>query len=140
MPPPAVNGFVCPMTPGHTQFIDSWGYPRSGGRTHQGTDMMAPWDEPLFAVESGVIDTDSGGIGGNHIWLDGDSGVGYYYAHLNSFAVSNGARVAQGDVIGYNGATGNAAGGAPHVHFQLHPSGRGGSAINPYPTLAAACF
>jgi murein DD-endopeptidase MepM/ murein hydrolase activator NlpD len=138
--PPVVGGFVCPMTPGHTQFIDSWGYPRSGGRTHQGTDMMAPWDEPVFAVESGVIDTDSGGIGGNHIWLAGDSGTGYYYAHLNGFAVSDGTRVAQGDLIGYNGATGNAAGGAPHVHFQLHPGGRSSSAVNPYPTLAAACF
>ena len=137
-PPPTVNGFLCPMTPGQTQFIDSWGFPRSGGRTHQGTDMMAPWDEPVFAVESGVIDADSGGIGGNNIWLAGDSGTGYYYAHLNGFAVSDGARVGQGDLVGYNGATGNAAGGAPHVHFQLHPGG--GSPINPYPTLAAACF
>lgn len=138
--PPVVDGFVCPMTPGHTQFIDSWGFPRSGGRTHQGTDMMAPLDEPVFAVASGVIENDTGGLGGNHIWLASDSGPAYYYAHLDGFAVSNGARVAQGDLIGYNGATGNAAGGAPHVHFEIHPGGRGSSAVNPYPTVAGACF
>jgi murein DD-endopeptidase MepM/ murein hydrolase activator NlpD len=133
-------GIRCPFDRGRTQFIDSWGFARSGGRSHKGADMMAAWDEPVYAVESGVVAVENHGIGGKHIWLTGGSGTGYYYAHLNSFAVANGQRVSKGEVIGFNGNSGNAAGGAPHVHFQIHPGGRGRPAVNPYPTLAPACF
>lgn len=62
---------VCPFTPGQTQFIDSWGYPRSGGRTHKGTDLFAVLDEPVYAVVGGVIDVGNGGLGGKTIWLAG---------------------------------------------------------------------
>lgn len=138
--PQATSGFICPMTPGATSFIDSWGFPRSGGRRHKGTDMMAGWNEPVFAVASGSVYVRNGGLGGKIIWLSADNGTGYYYAHLNDWAVSSGARVSRGQVIGYNGNTGNARGGAPHVHFEIHPGGRGAPAVNPYPTLASACF
>lgn len=134
-------GIVCPFDRGQTQFIDSWGYPRSGGRSHQGTDMMAPWDVPVYAVEAGtILESTQHGIGGKHIWLQGQSGTAYYYAHLNSLLAGEGASVSQGQQIGTNGNSGNAAGGAPHVHLQVHPSGRGGPAINPYPRVAGVCF
>lgn len=138
--PQSTSGFICPMTPGRTSFIDSWGFARSGGRAHKGTDLMAAFNEPVFAVAGGTVSLRSGGLGGKSIWLSADNGTGYYYAHLNDWAVGNGARVSRGQTIGYNGNTGNATGGSPHVHFEIHPGGRGGSAVNPYPTLASACF
>ena len=132
--------FICPFTPGRTSFRDTWGAPRSGGRTHKGTDMFAAWNEPVYAVASGTVVTRVGGLGGYAIWLTADNGIAYYYAHLASFNVKSGQRVTQGQTIGFNGNSGNAMGGAPHVHFQIHPGGRGTPAVNPYPTLAAACF
>ncbi|MFP5333337.1 MAG: peptidoglycan DD-metalloendopeptidase family protein [Acidimicrobiia bacterium] len=132
-----IEGFRCPM-PG-SSFIDSWGFPRSGGRTHKGVDMFHRWDAPIVAVTNGRVWLGNGGLGGKTIWLTGDDGYAYYYAHLSGFNVSSGQRVSAGDVIGYNGDTGNARGGAPHLHFEIHPGGRGARAVNPYPTVAAAC-
>jgi len=134
-----VGSFICPFTPARTSFINSWGYPRSGGRRHKGTDMFAAWDEPMYAVAAGRVITGSSGLGGKTIWLIANNGIGYYYAHLSGFNVSSGASVGQGQTIGFNGDTGNARGGSPHLHFEIHPGGRGSAAVNPYPTLASAC-
>jgi murein DD-endopeptidase MepM/ murein hydrolase activator NlpD len=136
-PPSATPGFICPF-PG-SRFIDSWGYPRSGGRTHKGTDMMGPYGASLYAVASGTVSVGNGGLGGKTVWLTAENGTAYYYAHLSDWNVSSGQRVGKGDVVGFNGNTGNAAGGAPHLHFEIHPYGRGSAAVNPYPTLVRAC-
>ncbi len=134
-----VGSFICPFTPGRTQFTNSWGAPRSGGRGHRGTDMFAPWNEPMYAVASGTVYIRNGGLGGKVIWLTANNGVAYYYAHLNDWNVGNGQRVNQGQTIGFNGDSGNARGGRPHLHFEIHPGGRGSPAVNPYPTLISAC-
>lgn len=134
-------GFVCPMNPGATSFINDWGFPRSGGRSHRGNDLFAPKRQPVVAVSSGSITLTRGGLGGIGIWLSANNGVDYYYAHLDGYArgIQNGVHVTRGQVIAYNGNTGNAYGGAPHVHFQLHPNGRTRAPVNPYPTLTRAC-
>lgn len=135
----ATSGFICPMKPGRTSFIDSWGYARSGGRAHKGTDLMADWNETIFAVADGSVSIRSGGLGGKTLWLVADNGTAYYYAHMADWAVTSG-RVSRGQAVGYNGDTGNARGGHPHLHFEIHPGGRGSAAVNPYPTVASACF
>ena len=136
-----VKGFVFPVQ-GEVEFIDSWGYPRMTGTSsahwHQGTDIFAPRGTPLVAAESGVLERIGvASLGGNKLWVKGDSGTHYYYAHLTAFVAGahDGMRVNAGDVVGYVGDTGNAAGTPPHLHFEVHPDG--GGAVNPYPLLKA---
>jgi murein DD-endopeptidase MepM/ murein hydrolase activator NlpD len=133
-----VGHFICPFTPGRTSFIDSWGFPRPGGRTHKGVDMFAARGEPMYAVQSGRVTVSSNSLGGKVIYLRADTGHTYYYAHLDGWAVSNGQHVDQRQTIGYNGNTGNARATSPHLHFEIRPNG--GAPVNPYPTVRAACY
>lgn len=137
-----VDGFVFPVA-ADVEFIDSWGYPRMTGTAsahwHEGTDIFAAYGSPLVASENGVIERlGSASLGGNKLWVAGESGTKYYYAHLSAFAVgiTDGTKVRAGEVVGYVGDTGNAKGTSPHLHFEIHPDG--GDAVNPYPLLKAA--
>jgi peptidoglycan LD-endopeptidase LytH len=133
--------YACPLDRHLTHFVDSWGFPRSGGRSHKGTDIMGPMGAPVYAFTSGVISRHSNSrLGGISLYLRGDDGNTYFYTHLQGYAPRGGVgnRVQAGEHIAYNGDTGNARGGPPHIHFERHPGG--GSAVNPYPYLAAACF
>ncbi len=135
-PPPPSNagsGIVCPVAGPHA-FADTWGAPRSGGRSHEGVDMMAARGVPLVAVESGYAQFKTTRLGGNSVWLNGNSGTRYFYAHLSSWAGSS-RNVSKGEVIGYVGATGNTS--VNHLHFEIHPGG--GAAVNPYPYVRAVC-
>jgi len=137
--PPQAAGQVCPVG-GFTSFTDTWSAPRSGGRSHQGVDMLGARWTPLVAVESGaILRTGSGGLGGISIWLKGTSGNQFYYAHLE--ALANGLRVGQavqvGALIGYMGTSGNAPDYIPHLHFEYHPGG--GAAVDPYPLVKGLC-
>jgi peptidoglycan LD-endopeptidase LytH len=134
-PPPPSSSFVCPVQGPHT-FIDSWGYPRSGGRSHQGVDMMASRGVPTVAPVSGRVEHRGNSLGGLSWYVYGDNGHRYYGTHLSAYANVGAGHVTAGTVIGYVGDTGNAAGN-PHLHFEIHPNG--GAPVNPYPTVAAAC-
>lgn len=123
----------CPV-PG-ARFMNDWGFPRSGGRFHEGNDLFAPRGTAVLATVSGTVVQTIGAIGGRQVKLAGSDGGSYYYTHLDGFGAAG--QVSAGDVIGYVGNTGNAAGGPPHVHFEVHPGG--GAAENPYPRIAPVC-
>jgi murein DD-endopeptidase MepM/ murein hydrolase activator NlpD len=137
--PVPVGGLVCPVQGPH-HFRDTWGAPRSGGRTHMGVDMMADRGTPLVAIESGTVGRlSNGGLGGITVWLLGDSGTEYYYAHMDAWdpGLAQGQRVPIGGALGTVGSTGNAPDAWPHLHFEIHPNG--GDAVNPFPTVDAIC-
>jgi peptidoglycan LD-endopeptidase LytH len=128
-----VDVIACPVI-GGSAWGDTWGAPRSGGRRHQGVDMLAPIGTPLVAVVSGLTEHRTNRLGGITITLLGDNGNRYYYAHLDAYEGAEG-RVGQGQVIGYLGDTGNAT-GVPHLHFEVRPNG--GVPVNPTPSVRAA--
>lgn len=129
------RGVACPVA-GSTYFIDTWGYPRSGGRTHKGTDMIAARNTPLVAMNSGTVRLNSHSLGGRQVYVYGDDGITYYYAHLSKWpsGLTTGQRVSKGQVIGYVGRTGNATTNVLHLGLIA-----GGIYVNPYPTVRAAC-
>ncbi len=129
--------FACPVEPPYS-YTDTWGAARSGGRVHLGTDIMAPSGAKELAYADGVVsDEHSNTLGGIVLYLQGDNGDEYYYAHLSGYAVAEGARVKAGQAVGYVGNTGDARYTAAHLHFEVHPGG--GSPVNPYPYVKRVC-
>ena len=129
-----LDAIICPIL-GPSAYGDTWGAPRSGGRRHQGVDMLAPTGTPLQAVVSGFLAQNALQVlGGITMSLVGDNGNRYYYGHLSAYEGLPG-RVEQGQVIGYIGDTGNAI-GVPHLHFEIHPNL--GGPVNPTPSVRAA--
>jgi peptidoglycan LD-endopeptidase LytH len=123
---------ACPA-PG-TSFTDTFGAPRSGGRTHAGVDMMGGYGTPVYAALPGTVSHSSSSLGGNQAYVHSSGGTYTFYAHLQGFSDASGS-VSAGTLIGYIGDTGNAA-GTPHLHFEYHP---GGVLVNPTPYVAAVC-
>ena len=136
LPPSSTPGVVCPVA-GNTWFVNTWGAPRSGGRTHKGVDMAAARGTPLVAMDNGKIRLGWHYAGGRQVYVYADNGTFYYYAHLSGYAsgLSSGQRVAKGQTIGYVGSTGNAS--TSHLHLGMGP--RSGVYVNPYPTVAGVC-
>jgi murein DD-endopeptidase MepM/ murein hydrolase activator NlpD len=89
---------------------------------HEGVDIAAPEGTPVHAVMSGTVRfAGAHGGYGNVVYLD-HGGSTTVYAHLRSIAVTRGARVGNGEVIGEVGRTGSATG--PHLHLEVWRSGR----------------
>ncbi|WP_404825688.1 M23 family metallopeptidase [Plantactinospora soyae] len=90
------------------------------GTMHAGIDLAMPENTPIRAAGAGTVVTAGWAYTGYGISVVIDHGNGYltHYAHQNRTVVSVGARVAAGDVIGYEGATGDVTG--PHLHFEVH--------------------
>ena len=133
--PIATGAWVCPVQ-GAVAFSDTWGAPRSGGRSHQGVDMLAARGTPTVAPVSGSVKHRGNSTGGLSWHLSGDDGNYYYGTHLSAYANEGAGHVQAGTVIGYVGDTGNAR-GTPHLHFEIHPNH--GRAVNPTPTVRKYC-
>jgi hypothetical protein len=140
---------------GSVQYTDDFGAARAGG-PHQGNDLMAEKKSPAVAVEAGTVKfwTTSANAG-CMLYLYGASGTTYLYIHLNNDltmkndnrgkcvagtayapGLKDGAHVVAGQLVGYVGDSGDANGIHPHLHFEVHPGGKG--AVDPYPYLQAA--
>ena len=91
-------------------------------RFHAGVDFSADMGDPIQAAASGTVIQVKYREGyGNTIMIDHGEGWSTLYAHLSSFAVSNGAQVALGQTIGAIGSTGWSTG--PHLHFEIRFEG-----------------
>lgn len=126
------------------QVPDSFYAPRSGGRTHQATDIPAARGTPVLAADDGtVVRMGQNRLGGNMIYAVDPSGqLVYYYAHLDRFdeRLQPGRWVSRGETLGYVGTTGNAPSGSPHLHFQLMRRSPGGSIYGGEPIDARPFF
>jgi peptidoglycan LD-endopeptidase LytH len=124
---------------------DTYTQARSGGRTHNAIDILAPYGTPVVAAVDGTIKKFfTSKAGGLTIYqYDVNEERIYYYAHLDRYAdIVEGQFVKQGTVIGYVGTSGN-AGNTPHLHFaiELLPITKEwwkGTPVNPYPVLMGA--
>ena len=135
---PVSGGNACPVGQPRN-YSDTYGAPRSGGRSHLGVDILAPHGTPIYAYESGTITRmDGNALGGISLYLQGANGNLYYYTHLSGYhsGISVGQSVSAGTHIAYVGDTGNAA-GIPHLHWEVQPGGSGN--VNPYPYAYSAC-
>lgn len=143
---------------GYATFVDDWWFPRwtPSFHLHQGTDIFADFGTPITAPADGVLTMGEGTSGGLYTYLTLPDGTYYYFAHLmelpelpEELRITDPAQVQQyttrphdrpvayqvaaGTVIGSVGDSGNAKGGAPHLHFEVHPGG--GEPVNPKPIL-----
>jgi peptidoglycan hydrolase-like protein with peptidoglycan-binding domain len=142
MPAPVAGGPVSVTlqvfpVQGRCFYGDSYGYPRPGGRTHLGVDVIAPAGKLIYAVADGritkVYSDYPGSLSGNGVRLTMADGTYFFYAHMTGVAdgIGVGVPVKAGRIIGTVGNSGSS--GTPHLHFEVHP--RGGSAVNPYPII-----
>jgi murein DD-endopeptidase MepM/ murein hydrolase activator NlpD len=114
---PSTSGLIWPVNgPVTSPFGYRW------GRLHAGIDIGVPYGTPIHAAASGtvVLAGWTGGYG-NYTCIDHGGGMATCYAHQSSYAVSSGAQVSQGQVIGYVGNTGHSFGA--HLHFEVRING-----------------
>jgi hypothetical protein len=140
---------------GPSTYTDDFGDARGAG-SHQGNDIMAKKRSLAVAAEAGRVKFwTTSSRAGCMLYLYGDSGTTYLYIHLNNDRTAandnsgscvqgiayarglrSGARVKAGQAIAYVGDSGDADGGAAHLHFEVHPND--GAAANPFRHLRSA--
>jgi peptidoglycan LD-endopeptidase LytH len=139
---PLVTAYF-PMNPSpRCDVLNNFGDSRSGGRSHEGTDILATLGQEVLAITDGTLTSQTldgsggySGLSGNAWRLTQPDKTYFYYAHLSRFAegLSVGSFVRAGQVIGYVGDTGNPGAGNYHLHFEVHP--QGGAALDPLKVL-----
>ncbi len=139
LPPEVVTSVPMPVLFGVTlkNISPNFGDPRDGGaRTHEGEDIMAVKGTPIVSPTPAVVlRTGFGSTEGNYVYTANSGGETFVYMHLDRIGegVTSGASLETGSLIGYVGNTGNASGGAAHLHFEIHASSR--EALDPFPRL-----
>jgi murein DD-endopeptidase MepM/ murein hydrolase activator NlpD len=144
--PPAVPKprIVFPFVGAVTQWHDDFQEARPIGH-EEGNDVGAKPGSPVVAAIAGKIEHMWWGGGGWSVRITGANGDQVVYLHLGlngkratAFVpgIPDGARVTQGQQIGWSGYSGNASAEFPHVEFQFHP--HGGGPVDPYAMLQAA--
>jgi hypothetical protein len=137
---------------GDNYYTDTFGDPRSVGRTHEGVDIMADKMVPVVAAAAGTVGWMHDELGGDCCAMEliHDDGWESWYIHLNNdtpgtddglgwgFApgIEPGVHVEAGQLIGYVGDSGNAEWTGSHLHFELHDPD--GIVVNPTPHVDAA--
>ena len=139
------GGYVFPLF-GPAAFGDTFGAFRGdvAGKWHHGEDLVAPAGTPVLAVADGTLfSVGWNDLGGWRLWLRDTAGNEFYYAHMSAYSplAVAGKSVKAGDVLGFVGTSGDADGGVPHLHFEIHPVdlvhlGYDG-VVAPYPFLVA---
>ncbi|MEK7079984.1 MAG: peptidoglycan DD-metalloendopeptidase family protein [Patescibacteria group bacterium] len=114
----------------------NFGDPRDGGdRDHEGEDILAPKDDYIVSpTDAVVISMGSGDSSGNYVYTANPGDETFVYMHLDKFAegLKSGTVLKPGDLIGYVGDTGNAAGGPTHLHFEIRHNR---TPMDPFPRL-----
>jgi murein DD-endopeptidase MepM/ murein hydrolase activator NlpD len=114
---PSASGLIWPVS---GPVVSPFGY--RWGRLHAGIDIAVPYGTPIHAAAAGTVVLAGWVSGyGNYTCIDHGGGMATCYAHQSSYAVSQGAAVGQGQVIGYVGCTGHCFG--PHLHFEVRING-----------------
>ncbi|MFI3207319.1 MAG: M23 family metallopeptidase, partial [Clostridia bacterium] len=134
-------GTILPDNGTNSSFDAAWPVPGFGtnwitsywgdDRGHKGIDIAAYYGTPIVAAESGtVVDVRYSSGWGNHVVIYHNGTYTTLYAHMSSYAVSEGDYVSKNQVIGYVGSTGNSTGN--HLHFEIYVDG---TRVDPYPYL-----
>lgn len=113
------------------QIADTFGSPRGNDRQHQGQDIFAPRNTPVYSATKGFVwRIGENRLGGNTLSVVGAGGRIYYYAHLEKYAdkLQVGDEVSTDTILGYVGTTGNAKRTPPHLHFSVYTAS---GAVNP---------
>jgi peptidoglycan hydrolase-like protein with peptidoglycan-binding domain len=116
----------------------NFGAPRSGGRAHEGEDIIAIKGTPIVSPAPAVVlRTGTGPTAGNYVYTANPGGETFVYMHLDRIGedVAMGTVLERGSLIGYVGNTGNASGGAAHLHLEIRNSAD--VATNPFPRLTS---
>lgn len=121
--PPVGDGSMIWPLPGHTSLTTHFGESDAFGNPgHRGIDIPAPEGTPILAAHSGtVLICGWNDSFGNQVLIDDGAGLSTRYAHMTATAVSPGAVVTAGQVIGYVGSTGDSTGN--HLHFEVSVGG-----------------
>ncbi|HSM44535.1 MAG TPA: M23 family metallopeptidase [Acidimicrobiia bacterium] len=144
---------VFPQEASLTEFHDTYGQSRSGGRSHKGIDLLAPRMTEVYAAAAGVVVyVGTNNLSGRNLRISHGGGWESHYVHLNNDnlgtddgqapwtltvapGIEQGERVEAGQLIAWVGDSGNAESTTPHTHFELRHDD---TPINAYSLLIVA--